>query len=175
MNIMLEGFNDRYRDEVISRWGEHAFRASDDWWHAKSFEQQAWKRATDDLVAAWIAAWKAGVSPTSERAQALAARHVQWLSEIPGAPMTEGDRDRSIQLVNGLGQMYVEDPSLRSHIRRCRRRGICPRRAARVRTDTDVALRHRAEPSRRSAKAVGFQSIQDIVGSTSNRVMRANR
>ncbi|MFE7799804.1 MerR family transcriptional regulator [Nocardia sp. NPDC057440] len=111
MDIMLEGFNDRYRDEVIARWGERAFRASNDWWHAKSLEQQrAWKRATDDLVAAWIAACEAGVSPTSERAQALAARHVQWLSEIPGTPTADGDRDRSIQMVNCLGQMYVEDP-----------------------------------------------------------------
>ncbi|MEV6431273.1 TipAS antibiotic-recognition domain-containing protein [Nocardia sp. NPDC051463] len=85
--------------------------ASNDWWHGKSFEQQqAWKRATDDLVAAWIAAWKAGVSPTSERGQVLAARHVQWLSEIPGTPTAEGDGDRSIQMVDCLGQMYVEDP-----------------------------------------------------------------
>lgn len=111
MDVMLEGFNDRYKDEVISRWGEHAFRASNDWWHAKSLKQQlAWKQSSDDLIAAWIVAWKAGVSPTSERAQSLAARHVQWLREIPGTPTAEGDRDRSIQLVKGLGHMYVNDP-----------------------------------------------------------------
>jgi MerR family transcriptional regulator, thiopeptide resistance regulator len=111
MDVMLEGFNDRYKDEVISRWGEHAFRASNDWWHAKSLEQQlAWKQDRDNLVAAWIVAWKAGVSPTSERAQSLAARHVQWLREIPGTPTAEGDRDRSIEMVKGLGHMYVNDP-----------------------------------------------------------------
>ena len=111
MDVMLDGFNDRYKDEVISRWGEHAFRVSNDWWHAKSLEQQlAWKQARDDLVAAWIVAWQAGVSPTSERAQSLAARHVRWLREIPGTPTAEGDRDRSIQMVKGLGHMYVNDP-----------------------------------------------------------------
>ncbi|MEV0297727.1 TipAS antibiotic-recognition domain-containing protein [Nocardia sp. NPDC050710] len=115
MDVMLEGFNDRYADEVVSRWGEDAFRASNDWWHAKSLEQQlAWKQASDDLVAAWIAAWRAGVAPMSERAQSLAARHVQWLSEIPGTPTAEGDRDRSIEMVKCLGDMYVDDPRFAS-------------------------------------------------------------
>ncbi|MER5325824.1 TipAS antibiotic-recognition domain-containing protein [Streptosporangium roseum] len=72
--------------------------------------QRAWKQAGEDLVAAWVAAGKAGVSPTSERAQSLAARHVQWLSQIPGTPTAEGDRERSIEMVNGLGHMYVNDP-----------------------------------------------------------------
>ncbi|WP_433258060.1 MerR family transcriptional regulator [Streptosporangium sp. CA-135522] len=111
MDVMLEGFNDRYKDEVISRWGEHAFQVSNDWWHGKTLEQQrVWKQATEDLVAAWVAAAKAGVSPTSEHAQSLAARHVQWLSQIPGTPTAEGDRERSIEMVKGLGHMYVDDP-----------------------------------------------------------------
>lgn len=111
MDVMLEGFNDRYKDEVISRWGEHAFQVSNAWWHGKTLEQQrAWKQASEDLVAAWVAAWKAGVSPTSGRAQSLAARHVQWLSKIPGTPTAEGDRERSIAMVKGLGHMYVDDP-----------------------------------------------------------------
>lgn len=112
MDVMLVGFNDRYKDEVISRWGEHAFRVSNDWWHDKGLGQQrAWKQARDDLVAAWIVAYRAGIPPTSQRAQSLAARHVEWLSEIPGTPTAEGDRDRSIAMVQGLGQMYVDDPS----------------------------------------------------------------
>ncbi|MEV7008123.1 MerR family transcriptional regulator [Streptosporangium sp. NPDC051022] len=111
MDVMLEGFNDRYKDEVISRWGEHAFRVSNDWWHGKTLEQQrAWKRDTEDLVAAWVAAVKDEVSPVSERAQVLAARHVRWLSRIPGTPTAEGDRKRSIAMVKGLGNMYVDDP-----------------------------------------------------------------
>ncbi|SEG57781.1 DNA-binding transcriptional regulator, MerR family [Nonomuraea solani] len=111
MDVMLAGFNDRYKDEVISQWGERAFQASNDWWHGKSLDQQqAWKRDTEDLVASWVAAAKAGISPASEPAQSLADRHVRWLSQIPGTPTAEGDRERSIEMVECLGDMYVDDP-----------------------------------------------------------------
>ncbi|MFG6202160.1 MerR family transcriptional regulator [Nonomuraea sp. JJY05] len=111
MDVMLAGFNDHSKDEVISRWGERVFQLSNDWWHGKTLDQQrAWKQDTEDLVAAWAAAAKAGISPTSERAQTLAARHVRWLSQIPGTPTAEGDRERSIEMVKGLGDMYVDDP-----------------------------------------------------------------
>ncbi|WP_017572925.1 MerR family transcriptional regulator [Nocardiopsis halotolerans] len=112
MEMMLEGFNDPYRDEVIARWGERVFQESNDWWHGKSLrEQRDWKQDTDRLVAGWIEAWEDGVSPTSDRAQAMAARHVEWLRRIPGTPVAEGDRERSIELVRGLGRLYVEDPN----------------------------------------------------------------
>ncbi|MGV9772459.1 MerR family transcriptional regulator [Streptosporangium sp. NPDC003464] len=111
MDVMLAGFNDRYKDDVISRWGERAFQVSNDWWHGKTFDQQrAWKQAAEDLVAAWVAAVKTGISPTSEHAQSLAARHVRWLSQIPGTPTAEGDRERSIEMVRCLGDMYADDP-----------------------------------------------------------------
>lgn len=111
MDLMLAGFNDHYKDDVIARWGERAFRVSNDWWHGKTLDQQrAWKKAAEDLVAAWVTAVRAGVSPMSEQAQALAARHVEWLSRIPGTPTADGDRERSIQMVKGIGDMYVDDP-----------------------------------------------------------------
>ncbi|WP_327085522.1 MerR family transcriptional regulator [Nonomuraea sp. NBC_01738] len=111
MDIMLAGFNDRYKDEVISRWGERAFEAGNDWWHGKTLGQQRdWKRDTEDLVAAWVAAVRAGESPVSEHAQSLAARHVRWLSQIPGTPTADGDRERSIEMVTCIGDMYVDDP-----------------------------------------------------------------
>lgn len=111
MDMLLAGFNDAYRDEVVARWGERAFQESNDWWHGKTLDQQrAWKRDAEDLVAAWVAAAKAGVSPTGEHAQSLAARHVRWLSRIPGTPTAEGDRERSIEMVECLGDMYVDDP-----------------------------------------------------------------
>lgn len=111
VDMMLVGFNDRYKDEVVSRWGERAFRVSNDWWHGKTLDQQrAWKRAAEDLVAAWVAAARAGISPASEQAQSLAARHVRWLSQIPGTPTADGDRERSIEMVAGMADMYVDDP-----------------------------------------------------------------
>ncbi|MEU0513545.1 MULTISPECIES: MerR family transcriptional regulator [Amycolatopsis] len=111
MDVMLAGFNDHYEEEVVSRWGERAFRAANDWWHGKTLDQQrAWKRAAEDLVAAWVAAARSGIAATSEPAQALAARHVQWLSQIPGTPTADGDRERSIEMVHAIGDMYVDDP-----------------------------------------------------------------
>ncbi|MEV0387971.1 MerR family transcriptional regulator [Nonomuraea sp. NPDC050643] len=111
MDVMLSGFNDRFKDEVISRWGERAFQVSNDWWHGKTLDQQlAWKQDVEDLVASWAAAAKAGMSPASDHAQSLAARHVRWLSRIPGTPTADGDRERSIAMVQGLGDMYVDDP-----------------------------------------------------------------
>lgn len=112
MEMMLEGFNDRYQDEVVSRWGERAYQESNAWWHGKTVRQKiSWKRETDELIAAWIAAREDGVSPTSQRAQALAAQHVEWLRSVPGTPIAEGDWERSVMFVRGLGNMYVEDPS----------------------------------------------------------------
>ncbi|MFF0770819.1 MerR family transcriptional regulator [Nonomuraea wenchangensis] len=111
MDVLLAGFNDHYEDEVVARWGERAYQVSNDWWHGKTLDQQrAWKQETDDLVTAWVAAAKAGAAPASEHAQSLAARHVRWLSRIPGTPTAEGDRERSIEMVQCLGDMYVDDP-----------------------------------------------------------------
>lgn len=111
MKMMLDGFNDRYRDEVVARWGEQAFRDSNAWWHGKTLCQRiAWKHETDDLIAAWIAAAGDRIDPTGQQAMDLAERHVAWLRNVPGTPMADGDRQRSIALLRGLGRLYVEDP-----------------------------------------------------------------
>ncbi|MEC3953358.1 MerR family transcriptional regulator [Nocardia sp. CDC153] len=110
LQMLLEGFNDPYRDEVIARWGERAYTESNAWWHGKTLAQQRdWKRDTDDLIAAWIAAWKDGQTPTSPHAQTLAARHVDWLRAVPGTPLFDGDRDRSIAMLTCIADTYVTD------------------------------------------------------------------
>ncbi|MVU77962.1 MerR family transcriptional regulator [Nocardia sp. ET3-3] len=115
LQMMLEGFNDPYRDEVIARWGERSYTAANDWWHGKTLAQQReWKRDLDDLIAAWTDAWKDGVTPESGRGQALAARHVDWLRAIPGTPLFDGDRERSIAMITGLARMYAEDENYAS-------------------------------------------------------------
>ena len=54
MDVMLEGFNDRYETEVVERWGRDAFDASNQWWHGKSVKQQKeWKARADALLARW--------------------------------------------------------------------------------------------------------------------------
>ncbi|MFC4909835.1 MerR family transcriptional regulator [Actinomadura gamaensis] len=111
LEMMLEGFNEPYRDDVVARWGERAYEESNAWWKGKSLSQRvAWKRDTDELVGAWKAAWRDGATPASPRAQALAERHVAWLAQIPGTPVADGDRERSIRLVRCLGDLYVEHP-----------------------------------------------------------------
>ncbi|MCP2336448.1 MerR family transcriptional regulator [Actinomadura rupiterrae] len=111
MEMMLDGFNDSYREDVVARWGERAYEASNAWWKSKSFSQRiAWKRETDELVAAWRAVYQDGETPTSPRAQAVAARHVTWLAQIPGTPVADGDRERSIELVRCIGDLYVNHP-----------------------------------------------------------------
>lgn len=111
-DVLLEGFNDRYRDEVVARWGEDAYRASNTWWHSMSLvQQQEWVRARDGLVSEWIAAWRDGASATSAHAQALAARHVVWLTDIPGTPQPDSEPERTADMVIGLGDTYVDEPS----------------------------------------------------------------
>lgn len=111
MDVLLEGFNDAYKDDVIARWGEDAFRVSNEWWHAKTLtEQIAWKRESDTLIADWVAVWRSGAAPTSPHAQDMAVRHVEWLRGVPGTPTAEGDRDTWIQMLRGLGDLYVNEP-----------------------------------------------------------------
>ncbi|MEV6773711.1 MerR family transcriptional regulator [Nocardia sp. NPDC051030] len=112
MSILLEGFNDPYREEVISRWGEEAFEASNTWWHSKSLQEQlAWKRTTDQLVTDWITTWKTGDLPSSPPAQAMAARHIEWLTQIPGTPLADGNHDQSMAMIRGIAQTFVDDPN----------------------------------------------------------------
>jgi DNA-binding transcriptional MerR regulator len=108
---MFDGFDHtRYKDEVEARWGESAYADSDRWWRGMSAaEQSAWQQRVSDLGRDWIAAAESGASPDGADAQALAARHVEWLTGIPGTPaaMPGGDAKG---YVLGLAEMYVADP-----------------------------------------------------------------
>lgn len=87
MDVMLEGFNDRYEKEVVERWGRDAFDASNQWWHQKSVQQQkVWKARADALLARWREIQEERHSVDSTVAQAHAAVHLEWFKEIPGPP-----------------------------------------------------------------------------------------
>ena len=108
----FDGFNDAYEDEVVARWGRKAFEDSNRWWHGMTgAEQAAWKRSVEELCADWEAAWRSGETPCSERARAMAVRHVEWLATIPGTPAAEGDRERTADMIRCLGDMYADDPA----------------------------------------------------------------
>jgi MerR family transcriptional regulator, thiopeptide resistance regulator len=102
---MFDGFDHtQYKDEVEERWGKDAYAKSNAWWTSMSkAEQQQWKAKVASLAADWAAAAERGDDPASETAQALAKRHVEWLSSIPGTPGAVKE------YVIGLGEMYVDD------------------------------------------------------------------
>lgn len=107
---MLDGFDHtQYEQEVTERWGRDAYAKSDAWWRGLGKEgQQQWKNRAEALGKAWIDAAEAGLDPASDEAQAVAARHAEWLSSIPGTPGHERRRPDKGYLL-GLGDMYVAD------------------------------------------------------------------
>jgi MerR family transcriptional regulator, thiopeptide resistance regulator len=108
---MFDGFDHtQYKDEVEERWGKDAYAKGDAWWRGLSdAEKNAWKQRTGQLSAAWSAAAGAGKAPDSAEVQALAARHVEWLTGIPGTPANAPGGDVKAYVI-GLGEMYVADP-----------------------------------------------------------------
>lgn len=108
---MFDGFDHtRYRDEVVTRWGEKAYADSDRWWRGLGKDGQAhWKQVVADLGTDWIALAEAGANPASPEAQEVARRHVEWLTGIPGTPAYGAGADRRAYVI-GLGEMYVADP-----------------------------------------------------------------
>jgi DNA-binding transcriptional MerR regulator len=104
---MFDGFDHtQYKDEVEQRWGRQAYADSDRWWRGMSAdEKSAWKKRASDLGSDWIAAAASGSAPDGAQAQALAKRHVEWLTAIPGTPAGDDVKDYVI----GLGEMYVAD------------------------------------------------------------------
>lgn len=107
----LDGFDHtQYKDEVEQRWGARAYAASDAWWRGKSQQEKAeWQANQKQLAADWADAGARGVDPASAEAQALAARHFDWLGSIPGTPGSEADGPTK-DYFTGLADLYVADP-----------------------------------------------------------------
>lgn len=107
---MFAGFDHtEYREEVTERWGADAYTQSDRWWRSLGAEGQAeWQARLAALNGDWIAAVERGEDPESASAQALAQRHVAWLTATPGTPAATSEGDFAGYLL-GLGEMYVAD------------------------------------------------------------------
>jgi MerR family transcriptional regulator, thiopeptide resistance regulator len=108
---MFDGFDHAsYRSEVEARWGAKAYAKGAAWWVGMSdAEKTEWKRRTAQLSADWAAAARSRLAPDSAAAQALAARHVEWLRAIPGTPASDPEGDVKAYVI-GLGELYVDDP-----------------------------------------------------------------
>lgn len=111
MDVMLQGFNDRYETEVVERWGREAFDASNQWWHGKTVrEQREWKAGAEALLARWRELQEDGHEPDSPAAREQAIVHVEWFAEIPGTPTHAGDTEKSTAMVLGVADQYESDP-----------------------------------------------------------------
>ncbi len=108
---MFDGFDHtQYKDEVEQRWGKDAYARGDAWWRGLGASgQAAWKERLAALNSDWIEAFSSGVPASSTEAQALARRHVEWLTSVPGTPASSPGGDVR-GYVTGLGEMYVADP-----------------------------------------------------------------
>lgn len=107
---MFDGFDHtQYKDEVEERWGADTYAKSDAWWRSMdAAEKDAWKKRVEDLNFDWIVAADAGIAADSAEAQALAQRHVEWLTGIPGTPTAVPGGDAKTY-VGWMGDMYVDD------------------------------------------------------------------
>ena len=107
---MFDGFDHTpYQDEVTERWGESAYADGDRWWRGLSTDEKAaFHTRVSDLSRDWVAAAESGVAPDSPEAAALARRHVEWLTGVPGTPATAPGGDVKGYVI-GLGEMYVAD------------------------------------------------------------------
>ncbi len=111
MDVMLEGFNDRYEAEVVRRWDREAFDASNQWWHSKSIGQQRdWQADAEALLTGWAEIHEAGHTPGSPVAQEHAAVHMTWFAEIPGTPTHADDAERSAAMVRCVADLYETSP-----------------------------------------------------------------
>lgn len=99
----FDGFDHtHYEDEVTQRWGREAYEEGDRWWRSLSpADKAAFQREQHDIGTDFGAAGQAGMPPGSGQVQAIARRHVQWLSTT-----ATPTKDYLI----GLGEMYVADP-----------------------------------------------------------------
>lgn len=105
----FDGFDHtEYKDEVEQKWGKEAYARSDEWWRNMSDgERTGWRAGTEALGQAWTEAAAQGTDPTGPAAKGLAARHIDWLKSVPGAPT---DPANLSGYVRGLADMYVADP-----------------------------------------------------------------
>lgn len=90
--------------------GKKAYADGDRWWRGMTDAERAeWQQLVSDLGRDWVATAESGVEPTSAEAQAVAKRHVEWLTSVPGTPASASDGDVK-GYVLGIGEMYVADP-----------------------------------------------------------------
>ncbi|MFG2640783.1 TipAS antibiotic-recognition domain-containing protein [Streptomyces sp. NPDC048370] len=105
---VFDGFDHtQYEEEVSRRWGRDAYEKGDRWWRSLSAEEkQDFMDRQADIARAFGDAARDGLAADSDEVQAIARRHVEWLSSTTTPTK---------QYVTGLGRMYVDDPRFTAH------------------------------------------------------------
>ncbi|MFD7611347.1 MerR family transcriptional regulator [Streptomyces sp. NPDC059828] len=100
---VFDGFDHtQYEQEVTERWGRDAYEKGDGWWRSLSDQEKKDFQGRQVAIARDFArARERGLAVDGEEAQAIARRHVEWLS-VTVTPTKS--------YVIGLGEMYVADP-----------------------------------------------------------------
>jgi MerR family transcriptional regulator, thiopeptide resistance regulator len=100
---VFDGFDHtQYEQEVTERWGKDAYQKGDQWWRSLSdAEKKAFQQRQLDIATDYGNAHLAGKPVDGHEVQAIAQRHVEWLSITMN--VTKG-------YFTGLGHMYVDDP-----------------------------------------------------------------
>lgn len=107
---MFDGFDHtQHKEEVERRWGKEAYAQGDAWWRGLGPQgQKDWKAKLTALNQEWIDGATAGLDPAGDEAQAIAAKHADWLAGIPGTP-GHGTAAPAKEYLVGLAEMYVAD------------------------------------------------------------------
>lgn len=101
---MADPDHDAHRAEAEQRWGRAALLRSDQWWRGLDGPgREAFLAESAALAAAWQQAWRAALPVDGEAVRALAARHIDWITEAWGGVRPTADQ------IRGLAEMYVAD------------------------------------------------------------------
>lgn len=102
---MFDGFDhSEYDAEVRQRWGNDAADRSNQWWEGLGDNgRKAFRMELNDLNTSWDEVITHEADPTSEAAQAVAARHLSWLKSAWHAD------ELPREAVEGIAHMYVDD------------------------------------------------------------------
>ena len=105
-DTMFNGFDHtQYKDEVVDRWGEEAYTASDTWWRSlDGAGRKAFEDESSSLIKGFADASARGLDVHGSEVQALARRQYEWIRASWGGTAP------SAEACTGLGQMYVDDP-----------------------------------------------------------------
>ena len=110
MSAVEQIAQEKYRDEVVARWGKEAWSKGQSWWTALGeLGQKAFMVEGTGLRTGYAGALTSGLAADSAEVAALVERHRTWISQAWGGVTPTIDQFR------GLADMYVSDERFSRH------------------------------------------------------------